>query len=262
MKTIWLVLGFSLAFTFFVKAQTNPAFERGMFINKTDTLPYRILMPLNFDPAKKYPLIIFLHGVGERGNDNEKQLVHGGALFLKDSIRQQFPAIVVFPQCPVKSYWANVNIVIDTLNKKYTFNFQEGGKATTAMASLIALMENLRQKPYVNKYRVYVAGLSMGGMGTFEILRRKPKYFAAAIAICGGDNTNNAKKYATKAPLWIFHGGKDDTVTPDHSIIMVQAIKAAGGDPKFTLYPNDKHNSWDDTFAEPELLPWLFGHKK
>jgi predicted peptidase len=111
------------------------------------------------------------------------------------------------------------------------------------------------QKPYVNKHRVYVGGLSMGGMGTFEIIGREPNVFAAAFAICGGDNTLNAKKYAKKVPLWIFHGGKDNVVSPDHSLVMVDAIKAAGGDPKFTLYPNDGHNCWDDAFAENDLLP-------
>jgi predicted peptidase len=99
-------------------------------------------------------------------------------------------------------------------------------------------------------------------MGTYELLRREPNIFAAAFAICGGDNTLNVKKYAKKVPLWIFHGAKDDVVPVDHSTVVVEAIKAAGGDPKFTIYPNDNHNSWDDAFAEPQLLPWLFEHSK
>ena len=102
----------------------------------------------------------------------------------------------------------------------------------------------------------------MGGMGTFEIIGRKPNIFAAAFSICGGDNTLNAKKYATKVPLWIFHGEKDSVVPFEHSEVMVQAIKEAGGNPKYTLYPNDDHNSWNDAFAEPELFPWLFSHSK
>jgi predicted peptidase len=99
-------------------------------------------------------------------------------------------------------------------------------------------------------------------MGTFELLRRKPEWFAAAFSICGGDNTLNAKIYAKKVPMWIFHGQKDSVVPFDHSQIMVAAIKAEGGDPKFTVYPNDGHNSWDDAFKEPQLIPWLFAHKK
>src|SRR5690606_39835255 len=93
-----------------INAQDLNKYERSTFISKGDTLPYRILFPQNFDPAKKYPLVLFLHGSGERGNNNEAQLIHGGKLFLKDEIRNNFPAIVVFPQCPKESYWSNVEI--------------------------------------------------------------------------------------------------------------------------------------------------------
>jgi len=250
-----------LAFPFLAQAQTNSAFDRGSYINKTDTLAYRILFPKKFDPSKKYPLLIVLHGAGERGNDNDAQLKYGPKLFLNDSIRQNYPAIVVFPQCPNNSFWANVKIEQNTTGK-YTFNFLEGGEPTTAMHALLGLVDQMLDKPFVNKKQVYIGGLSMGGMGTFEILRRKPNTFAAAFAICGGDNTNNVSKYAKKVPLWIFHGLKDSVVPFDHSQVVVDALKAAGADPKFTIYPNDDHNSWDDAFAEPQLLPWLFSHSK
>jgi predicted peptidase len=145
---------------------------------------------------------------------------------------------------------------------KRQFHFQEGGEPTNAMSALVALVDQMLDKPYINKKQVYVGGLSMGGMGTFEILRRKPKVFAAAFSICGGDNTNNASIYAKKVPMWIFHGGKDNVVPVDHSDVMVAALKEAGAEPKYTIYPNDGHNSWDDAFAEPELIPWLFSHSK
>jgi predicted peptidase len=252
---------FFLLIPFVTFAQNNAAFDRGTYILKKDTLPYRILFPKDFDPDKKYPLVLFLHGAGERGSDNEAQLAHGASLFLNDTIRDKYPAIVVFPQCPKNSYWSNV--IIDTMAKgQRAFGFQQGGDPTRAMVSLLGLIKDLLEKPYVDTRRVYVGGLSMGGMGTFELLRRKPKLFAAAIAICGGDNTANAKIYAKKVPVWIFHGEKDDVVPVEHSEVMVQAIKDAGGDPKFTLYPNDKHNSWDDAFKEPQLIPWLFSHRQ
>ncbi|MDB5153510.1 MAG: prolyl oligopeptidase family serine peptidase [Mucilaginibacter sp.] len=255
------MLGLCLAFPAFSQAPNLSSFDRGSFISKGDTLPYRILFPQNFDPTKKYALILVLHGAGERGNNNEAQLAYGTKLFLNDTIRAKYPAIVVFPQCPADSYWSNVNKQIDASGKTI-FHFIEGGEPTRAMKGLLGLVSQMLDKPYVDKHHVYVGGLSMGGMGTFEILRRRPDVFAAAFAICGGDNTLNAKIYAKKVPLWIFHGAKDNTVPSDHSIIMVEAIKADGGDPKFTLYPNDGHNSWDDAFAEPGLLPWLFSHRK
>ncbi|MFI5158079.1 MAG: prolyl oligopeptidase family serine peptidase [Sphingobacteriales bacterium] len=245
----------------FSKAQlSKPNFERGMFTAKGDTLPYRILFPENFDPQKKYPLIVVLHGAGERGNDNQSQLKNGSALFLKPDVREQFPAIVIFPQCPANGFWSDAIVQPDSSG--YKFTFQTDGKPTQAMSALMAMVDEFLDKPFVNKHQVYIGGLSMGGMGTFEIIGREPNVFAAAFAICGGDNTLNAKKYAKKVPLWIFHGAKDKTVSADHSIVMVDAIKAAGGEPKFTLYPNDDHDSWDDAFNEPQLLPWLFSHSK
>jgi predicted peptidase len=250
-----------MAFPVLVKAQAAPTYDRGVYMAKGDTLPYRILFPINFDPAKKYPLILVLHGSGERGNDNEAQLKYGSSLFLQGPVRQEFQAIVIFPQCPKDSFWSDVQkMPNDSSSNK--FIFPTDAKPTKAMHALLGLVDELLDKPYVSKRQVYVGGLSMGGMGTFEIIGRIPNVFAAAFAICGGDNTLNAKKYAKRVPLWIFHGAKDNTVSPDHSIVMVDAIKAAGGDPKFTLYPNDGHDSWDDAFAEPELLPWLFSHRK
>jgi predicted peptidase len=254
-----------LAFPFLGQAQAQPTkyppFDRGRFITKQDTLPYRILFPKNFRTTEKYPVLFVLHGAGERGDNNEAQLAYGPELFLKDSIRTNYPAIVIFPQCPKNSYWSNVKIDTNALGKR-VFNFREGGEPTAAMSALIGLVENVLAKPFVNKKQVYIGGLSMGGMGTFEMLRRKPKVFAAAFTICGGDNTNNAEKYAKKVPLWIFHGVKDSVVPFDHSQVMVEAIKQLGAQPKFTAYPNDDHNSWTDAFAEPGLMPWLFSHSK
>ena len=102
----------------------------------------------------------------------------------------------------------------------------------------------------------------MGGMGTFEILYRKPETFAAAFAICGGGNAETVSKYASNTPLWVFHGAKDDLVDPQLSIAMVSADLKAGGKPNFNLYADANHNSWDSAFAEPQLLPWLFSKSK
>ncbi|HVW97649.1 MAG TPA: prolyl oligopeptidase family serine peptidase [Mucilaginibacter sp.] len=243
-------------------AQDKSLFDRGTFISKGDTLPYRILFPKNFDPQKKYPLIMVLHGAGERGNDNKAQLAYGTNTFLKDTIREKYAAFVVYPQCPANGWWANNKFEQDSVTHKTLFIFQADAPPTEAMKSLLGLVDELLDKPYIDKHRVYVGGLSMGGMGTYEIIARKPKVFAAAFAICGGDNTLNAKKYAKKVPLWIFHGAKDSVVPFSHSESMVTAIRDAGGDPKFTVYPNDDHNSWDDAFREPLLIPWLFSHRK
>src|ERR1700749_2853002 len=125
-------------------AQTNDLsfYQKEIYIHGKDTLPYRILLPFNYDPAKKYPLIIFLHGSGERGNNNEAQLGHGGSLFIADSVRMNYPAIVVFPQCPSNSFWSNVKI--DTTNDSRRLTFISDGKPTAAMHSLIGLLSILK----------------------------------------------------------------------------------------------------------------------
>ena len=129
------------------------------------------------------------------------------------------------------------------------------------MSLLLQLTDSYVKKSFADQNRIYVGGLSMGGMGTFEILRRRTKTFAAAFAICGGDNPANAKKYKN-IPLWIFHGGLDDVVNPQLSYQVYRELKRLGNAPQFTIYPKANHNSWDATFAEPQLFPWLFSNHK
>jgi predicted peptidase len=241
-------------------AQDLSLYQKHLYISGNDTLPYRLLLPENYDPAKKYPLIYFLHGAGERGNDNEKQLTHGAKLFLREEVRKNYPAIVVFPQCAEKSFWSNVDFKVDSSGQR-NFFFPAGGEPTIAMKLARELVNQLLEKYPVDKKRVYVGGLSMGGMGTFEIVRRNPKLFAAAIPICGGGNPSTAEQLK-KTNWWVFHGGKDNVVPPSLSEIMVEALKKEKAKVKFTLYPEANHNSWDSAFAEPDLLPWLFSQKK
>jgi predicted peptidase len=260
MLTRFLVC-FLLITSFTSSAQDFSQYEKHWLVEGTDTLPYRVLLPKNYDAKKKYPLIYFLHGAGERGNDNEKQLVHGAKLFLKEEVREEYPAIVVFPQCATNSFWSNVKFGVDTATKKRIFIFQQEGAPTVSMKLAEALLMKLLKEYPVNKKKVYVGGLSMGGMGTFEIVRRHPGLFAAAFPICGGGNHATAEKIR-KINWWVFHGAKDDVVPPVYSEIMVKALEAAKADVKFTLYPDANHNSWDPAFAEPDLLKWLFAQKR
>lgn len=240
-------------------AQDKPLFTKEIFVRGTDTLLYRMLLPENFDPAKKYPVLLFLHGAGERGNDNEAQLMHGSKMFLGAAVRRDFPSIIIFPQCPKDDFWANVKFGDGKVNDR--FSFQKGGKPGKAMALVMKLLTDLKSEKYTANDQFYVGGLSMGGMGTFELLRRKPKVFAAAFAICGGDHVENVKKYKN-TPIWVFHGAKDTTVPLLKSEIVVNELKKLGGDVKFTVYPEAGHNSWDAAFAEPNFLSWIFSNNK
>ncbi|WP_305982148.1 prolyl oligopeptidase family serine peptidase [Roseivirga thermotolerans] len=243
-------------------AQTKEDFRAAKHTYEEGSLNYRVLYPEGFDSTKEYPLVLFLHGAGERGTNNEKQLVHGSKLFLDPSNREKFPAIVVFPQCPPEDYWANVHRPLDENGKRQFTYFTTKTEPTLAMKGLLSLVDSLSRVAHIDKDRMYVMGLSMGGMGTFELVSRRPKTFAAAAPICGGGHPKSARKYAKKVPFWIFHGLKDDVVPPHFSKEMASAIEEKGGRVKLTLYPNANHNSWDPAFAEPELLPWLFSHSK
>jgi predicted peptidase len=239
-----------------LRSQDFSAYQKKWLIEGTDTLPYRLLLPVNYSPKQKYPLIVFLHGSGERGRDNEKQLLHGGDLFLRDSIRQKYPAIVVFPQCPEGLTWANVTSRYDTSGKRI-FTFNSDGPATVPMRQLQTLIAQLQKEYPVDKKRTYVGGLSMGGMGTFELVRRNPKMFAAAFPICCAADPDNPEKL-TRPAWWIFHGAKDNVVPPEYSQKMADALTKQRASVKFTLYPEAMHNSWDSAFAEKDLMPWLF----
>lgn len=236
------------------------SFEKQVFNSGDGELLYQILLPQNFSEEKEYPLVLFLHGAGERGSDNERQLVHGSRLFLDEENRSEYPAIVIFPQCPRNDYWSNVDVKSGPSGR--VFKFLDGGNPTKSMGLVLQLLDSVTAQSFVDKDRVYVGGLSMGGMGTFEVLSRKPDLFSAAFPICGGGNPDSAVKYADKVNLWIFHGAKDDVVYPDHSVAMALALQKAGAKPKFTLYKDANHNSWDPAFSEPELFPWLFSQKK
>ncbi len=225
-------------------------------------LNYRILYPSDYDVNKQYPLIVVLHGAGERGNDNSAQLVHGGKLFMDSVNRVKYPAFVIFPQCPTDDFWAKIkreNIPGDSLGK---FTFISTGTFGTSLGLVNKLIDSLAETPQIDTKKIYIGGLSMGGMGTFEMLWRKPNFFAAAFPICGGGDPQKVKLYAKDFPIWIFHGDKDEVVPVSHSRVMVNALKKAGAKVKYSEYEGVNHNSWDNAFAEPQLLEWLFNQEK
>lgn len=242
-------------------AQNYSLYQKKIFVSDSDTLQYRILYPLNFDTDIKYPLVIFFHGAALRGNDNKKQLQHGADLFLKEYNRKNYPAIVVFPQCPSDSLWVNYSIINDSISEKHFF-IPINTIATTPLKLSAELISQLINEGHVDKNRIYVGGQSLGGLATFDILWRYPQYFAAAFPIAGTGNPLAIKYDDTKTPVWIFHGQKDHVVPYINSKIMYDEMKRKGMKVKYTLYPNAKHDSWDSAFAEKGLLPWIFSKRR
>jgi predicted peptidase len=242
-------------------AQDLTEYEKKVYTSPSgQQLPYRILFPKNYDRTKKYPLILFLHGGGERGNDNEKQLMHGAKLFLTEENQKNFQAIVIVPQCPVDSYWGTVQIDRNTTPFTLTFNYSK--PETVALQSAIALVKKITKEESVDKNRIYITGLSMGGMGTFEAVYRYPKIFAAAVPICGGGDVPRYDKRVVKVPFRVFHGAIDAVVDVKHSQQMVEKLKSLKANVSYTEYPNVNHNSWDNAFAEPDFMSWMFSKKR
>ncbi|HRJ28289.1 MAG TPA: prolyl oligopeptidase family serine peptidase [Cyclobacteriaceae bacterium] len=224
-----------------VVAQNFSDFQKLQFVTAQDTLPYRLLFPKN-STLEKYPLVIFLHGSGERGRDNEQNLKYITDLFLNETNRNTFPAYVVVPQCPADKRWAPQDWY---------------GKLEEPASSIMALLDSLVQHESVDPNRIYLMGLSMGGFGTWYLITRFPDRFAAAVPICGGGDWNQAKTIS-HIPLWIFHGRKDEVVLPEQSRKMVHALKKVGTKPRYTEYKKTGHDSWTPALKEPQLLSWLF----
>lgn len=244
-----------LFFSVMILRAQNELYQKKEYIFKNDTLRYRILYPENYDSSKSYPLVLFLHGSGERGNDNEKQLVHGSSLFANPENRTKFPAIVVFPQCPENQYWAPIN------SRNDGFSYVNTKKPTEPMQMVIRLIKELKKNEAVDKKRIYVSGLSMGGMGTYDLICRYPKTFAAAIPICGGVSLDRLKK-VKRMPIRIYHGSADDVVSPEHSRNAYTELKANGSQTvELIIFPGVRHNSWDNAFAQPDFLSWMFSKK-
>lgn len=238
----------------------HKAYEKKSFAFAPDkNLPYRILYPENYDRNKKYPLILVLHGGGERGNDNEKQLTHGSKMFLTPENRTQYPAIVVFPQCPSNSYWSNSTIDRTKNPIVRTFNYTD--TSTWPLAATSELVKKIAEEEAVDKSRIYITGLSMGGMGTFEAVYRNPNLFAAAAPICGAGNDTLYNNSVKNTAFRIFHGDADVVVKVDYSRKMVARLKELKVPVEYIEYPGVNHTSWDNAFAEPNFISWFFQHQ-
>jgi poly(3-hydroxybutyrate) depolymerase/lysophospholipase L1-like esterase len=216
-------------------------------------LPYRLLKPFNYDAQKKYPLVLFLHGAGERGADNKVQLKHGVPAFVKAEAREKYPCFIVAPQCPKDKRWVEMDW---------------GGTGGTAPEDpgptqplVLGMLDALKGEFSIDEDRLYVTGLSMGGYGTWDLITRHPDKWAAAVPVCGGGD--RAKASAAKpVPVWAFHGLADNVVLPVRSREMVAALKSAGGAAYLTEYPGVQHDSWTSAYSEPNLLPWLFAQQR
>lgn len=258
----WVVTAIFSTMFLTLCGQDFSEYKKEVFIKNDQQLPYRILFPLQFDTAKKYPLLIFLHGAYEKGNDNEAQLEIGGNYFLADSNRRNFPAIILFPQCPSNDAWVYFDTEFDSAGhlKRAIFPFHKEPTPVTLLVK--QLLDSLMTLSFVDTKKIYIGGLSQGGMGVFDIIARYPTVFAAAFSICGAGKVSTAGNFAKQTSIWIFHGADDDIVPVYFSRQFYRKLKKLNADVQYTEYPGVKHNSWVNAFEEKELHPWLFSKSK
>ena len=254
-RPITLFLVFYLCVNTPVLFSQSSRFSVNRYINdKGDTLNYRQLYP-DSDTLRKYPLVIFLHGSGERGNDNEAQLKWGVMNFATDQNMMLHPALVVAPQCPEKASWSNFSRDKNNLETRLL------PTASKPMELLMGLIRQLIKTLPVDTNLIYITGLSMGGFGTYDAIERYPHLFAAAVPVCGGGDTSKASTIA-HLPIWIFHGAEDPAVNPLYSLNMLQALTKAGAHPGFTQYPEVGHFSWLGAYSDALMMEWLFRQHK
>lgn len=238
-------------------AQDVNGFEARSLKGSTGTtLPYRLYKVQNPVAGAKYPIILFLHGAGERGDNNTSQLMAnaGATVWATAAHQAKHPAYVVAPQCPLMEQWVHTDWGLGSYS---TDSIPVSGPLTTALE----IVEAVSAEFQIDPNRHYITGLSMGGYGTWDSIARNPELFAAALPICGSADLSKAE-LLKDLPIWTFHGDADTTVPPKGTRDMVAALKAVGSTVKYTEYPGVGHNSWDMTYANEEVIDWLFTFTK
>jgi predicted peptidase len=210
---------------------------------------YRLLAPAAPAAGERYPLVVFLHGAGERGRDNEKQLKYLPTWMAEPVLRERHPCFLLAPQCREGERWVDVSWA-DTKSTPQS-------PLTTDMLAAVAAMQYVISHEAVDPARIYLTGLSMGGYGTWDLAARQPERFAAILPICGGGDEATAPRLA-KLPIWCFHGDADTVVPVERSRTMIAAVRAAGGSPKYSELPGVGHDSWTPAYRDKAVLDWLF----
>ena len=224
-----------------------------------DTLPYRLLKPLNYDPTIKYPMVLCLSGSGGRGTDNIKQIAGcwPAQILSRQENREKYPCFVLVPQCPPDHHWG-ISLSEKDIEFRKAFREEQGRTPIPSIESSVFSIINLIEKEFnIDTNRRYVTGQSMGGYGSFHYILYYQQMFAAAIPICGGADSNLGHMIVN-TPVWAFHGEKDNLIPVEISRELIQAIKEAGGNPLFTTFPEADHFSWPLAYDTPGLLDWLF----
>ncbi len=220
-------------------------------------LPYRLFIPHGYHSNKRYPLVLVLHGGGERGNENREQLTSGVRAFVSKYAQSIQNCFVLAPQCPKNTQWHSTKTGELPF---YNYNIDDIPE-TKIMKILIEMIMNLQVEFKIDKNRIYVTGYSMGSTGTWNILMRYPDIFAAALTINGVSDPSKAKRIS-HIPIWAFHGSKDHISPIENTKQMISALKNSGGKPRFTEYRGLGHDIWNRVYGERDVIKWLLSQRR
>ena len=221
------------------------------------TIRYQLFVPKDYKATgEKWPLMLFLHGLGECSNDDlNKVKIHGPAKIVEG--RPDFPFVLITPQCPPPPGYDPAKPI-----ERTSPQIIELVRRAWKPEELMQLVGHVLDQLNVDPDRVYVTGLSMGGYGTWRLAATYPDRFAAAVPICGGGEPDKMAPALSRVPIWAFHGAKDPTVPISESKRMIYALRMASGDIRFTTYPDAAHNSWDQAYNNQEVYDWLLTHRR
>lgn len=221
-------------------------------------LPYRLYVPERYNPEEKYPVLLLLHGLGECGADNEAQFRNGFPQLFRNSDSPVYGAIVIAPQCDRDCLWVDPNLASIPCGP-YTL---DGQNESRSLIAVNAILDEIMEKYSCDEDRVYVAGISLGAYGTWDLLLRHTDRFAAAMPVCGAGDYKNADR-AANIPVRVYHGNADRSVSVEGSRLMVNALRAAGNERvHYTEYEGRDHDIWNDAYGDPDAPAWIFAQRR
>lgn len=257
-----------------ITPQSLEAFRKHSFEHEGFSLPYRLMEPTQIEQGEKRPLLVLMHGKGERGEENQRQLIHGGRVFASPGFRDKTRAFVVAPQCPSGKEQGTTSDKPEDppgteADRVWTYGLSPKASATLDLDNGMTrqldaasrLVDHLIETLPIDPDRVYLAGLSMGGYATWELIERDPSRWAAAVPICGAGDPTHASRLIN-LPIWAHHGAKDSVIPVERSREMITAIQAAGGKPIYSEYPDAGHDSWTPALTSKHVWDWVFAQRR
>jgi predicted peptidase len=218
------------------------------------SMPYRLFVPKGYDPSRKYALILYMHGAGDRGSDNEKQFSQLTMWMARSKEQVETPAFILAPQCPSRMQWVN------TPWKQGSYSV-DNTPMSDPMKVVLEILASVQAEYNIDPDRILLTGVSMGGFAVLDLTARFPERFAAVVSVCGAGDPSKAASFA-HVPMWLFHGERDRTVPTRSSREMVAALKAAGASPIYVEYEDQEHGIWNTAYKDDEMMKWFFSQTR